>query len=64
MKAFCETCGACVKNCLGKATYEEPIEKTEGSGVFTHIDRSKCMDSLMTNNYCSNCLKVCPQGAR
>jgi len=28
------------------------------SGIFTHIDRSKCMESLLNNNYCSNCLRV------
>jgi epoxyqueuosine reductase len=62
MEEFCETCGVCITNCLGKATYEEPIEKVKGSGVITHIDREKCMESLLDNNYCSNCLKVCPQG--
>lgn len=35
-----------------------------GSGIFTHIDRAKCMESLLNNNYCSNCLKVCPQGSK
>ena len=64
MKNFCDSCGVCIKNCLGQATYEEPIEKVEGSGIITHIDRSKCMESLLTNNYCSNCLKVCPQGSK
>ncbi|MFX0011261.1 MAG: hypothetical protein ACFE9R_13175, partial [Candidatus Hermodarchaeota archaeon] len=62
MEEFCETCGACITECLGKATYEEPIEKIKGSGIITHIDREKCMESLLDNNYCSNCLKVCPQG--
>lgn len=62
MEEFCDSCGVCITNCLGKATYEEPIEKIKGSGVITHIDREKCMESLLTNNYCSNCLRVCPQG--
>ncbi|MFX1288021.1 MAG: hypothetical protein ACFFFY_05630 [Promethearchaeota archaeon] len=62
MEEFCRTCGVCITNCLGKATYELPIEKVKGSGVITHIDREKCMESLLDNNYCSNCLKVCPQG--
>ena len=62
LEEYCKTCGACVKNCKGGAAYEEPIEKVEGSGVLTHIDRSKCIESLLTNNYCSVCLKVCPQG--
>ena len=62
MKEFCETCGACIKNCKGGATFKKPIERVKGSGVITHIDRSKCIESLMNNNYCSLCLKVCPQG--
>lgn len=60
MKEFCETCGACVKNCKGGAAFETPIEKQ--GGIITHIDRSKCAISLVTNNYCSVCLKVCPHG--
>jgi ferredoxin len=62
MEEFCETCGICITKCLGKAIYEEPMERLDGSGIITHIDRSKCMESLLNNNYCSNCLKVCPQG--
>ena len=64
MEEFCENCDDCIKKCLGGAAYEEPIEKKKGSGIFTHIDRSKCMESLLINNYCSNCLKVCPQGQK
>jgi len=60
MKEFCESCGACVKNCKGGAAFEMPIKK-EG-GIITHIDRSKCINSLLYNNYCSVCLKVCPHG--
>ena len=59
---FCESCGVCVKSCLGEAAYENPVEKVKGSGVITHIDRSKCIESLLENNYCSYCLKLCPQG--
>ncbi len=62
MEEFCKTCGSCVKNCEGGAAFEEPIEKVKGSGVITHIDRSKCIYSLINNNYCSVCLKVCPKG--
>jgi len=64
MEDFCENCGICIKKCLGGATYEEPIEKVKGSGIFTHIDRSKCMESLLNNNYCSYCLKICPQASK
>ncbi|MFX1409564.1 MAG: 4Fe-4S dicluster domain-containing protein [Promethearchaeota archaeon] len=60
LKEFCKGCGACVKNCKGGAIYEEPIKKN--SGVITHIDRSKCIESLLNNNYCSYCLKICPVG--
>ncbi len=60
LKEFCKGCGACVKNCKGEAIYEEPIQKD--SGVITHIDRSKCIESLLNNNYCSYCLKICPVG--
>lgn len=62
MKEFCETCGVCIKNCKGGAAFEKSIEKVKDSGVFTHIDRSKCIESLLNNNYCSVCLKICPQG--
>ncbi|TFF97803.1 MAG: hypothetical protein EU547_03285 [Promethearchaeota archaeon] len=61
LKEFCENCGACVKNCLGKAAYEEPIEH-DGTRHITHIDRSKCIRSILDNTYCSYCLKICPQG--
>ncbi|MHA1726356.1 MAG: hypothetical protein ACTSXH_16215 [Promethearchaeota archaeon] len=60
LEEFCKTCGACVKNCKGGAVYEEPIEKIPGSGVITHIERVKCIQSLLKNNYCSVCLKICP----
>ena len=61
MEDFCKQCGACVKNCKGGAAYETPIENVNGSGVITHIDRSKCIQSLLDNNYCSVCLKICPK---
>ncbi len=61
---FCESCGLCIENCLGKATLDEPIEKIKDSGIITHIDRTKCIESLLKNNYCSNCLKICPQGRK
>ena len=62
LKEFCKQCGACVKNCKGRAIYEKPIQK--GSGIITHIDRSKCIESLLSNNYCSYCLKICPVGLK
>ena len=61
---ICKNCGSCVRECLGKATYDEPVEKIKDSGIITHIDRSKCIESLISNNYCSNCLKVCPIGQK
>ena len=62
MKEYCETCGACIKNCKGEATYKEPIKKKDNSKIITHINRSKCIESLLENNYCSVCLRICPQG--
>jgi epoxyqueuosine reductase len=62
MKNFCEDCGACIRNCLGGATYEIPVKREGVPGLITHIDRSKCINSLLANHYCSICLKVCPQG--
>lgn len=62
MREFCDKCEACIKNCKGGAAFEKPIEKVKGSGVFTHIDRPKCIASLLNNNYCSVCLKVCSLG--
>jgi len=57
LKDFCEKCGACVRECKGGSVYETPIEK--GNGVITHIDRSKCIQSILDNNYCSYCLRIC-----
>lgn len=61
MEDFCIECGACVKNCKGGAAYQEPKQK-ENSKIITHIDRNKCIQSILDNNYCSVCLKICPQG--
>lgn len=61
LEDFCKECGACVRGCKGGAIYETPIYH-ENSPVITHIDRSKCIDSLINNNYCSYCLKICPLG--
>jgi ferredoxin len=57
LKEFCEKCGACVRECRGGSVLETPIEKE--NGVITHIDRSKCIQSILDNNYCSYCLKIC-----
>lgn len=62
MEDFCKECRACVNNCRGKAAYQEPIEKVKGSGVLTHIERAKCIESILNNDYCSVCLKMCPYG--
>ena len=60
IEEFCKSCDLCVKECKGVSVYEEPIKKD--SGIITHIDRSKCINSILENNYCSYCLKICPQG--
>ena len=57
---YCKECEVCVKACKGGAVYENPIQK--GSGIITHIDRSKCIKSIISNAYCSFCLRICPQG--
>ncbi len=57
LKDFCEKCGACVRECKGGSVFETPIEKK--NGVITHIDRSKCIQSILDNNYCSFCLRIC-----
>jgi epoxyqueuosine reductase QueG len=57
---FCENCGACVRECKGSAVYENPIERE--NGAITHIDRSKCIQSIVANNYCSYCLRICMPG--
>jgi epoxyqueuosine reductase QueG len=62
IETFCNKCGACIKNCRGSATLEELIEKVEGSGIITRIERSKCVKSLINNNFCSICLKICSLG--
>jgi len=63
LKEFCEGCGACVRECKGNAAYQDPIEY-EDSPHITHIDRSKCIQSILDNTYCSYCLKICPQGRK
>ncbi|MFX1374223.1 MAG: hypothetical protein ACFFA0_00275 [Promethearchaeota archaeon] len=57
LKTFCGKCGVCVRECKGASVYETPIKK--GNGVITHINRSKCIQSILDNNYCSYCLKIC-----
>ncbi len=61
MVAYCEKCGACVRGCKGGSVYEHPIKKSYGN---TTIDRKKCIQSIIKNNYCSVCLKLCPQGKK
>jgi epoxyqueuosine reductase QueG len=63
LKEFCETCGACVRECKGNAAYESPKEHDNAPNI-THIDRSKCIQSILDNTYCSYCLRICPQGER
>jgi len=60
LERFCKNCGLCIKDCLGNAVYEKPIEKK--GGVLTHIDWQKCMETLAERSYCSVCLKICPPG--
>jgi epoxyqueuosine reductase QueG len=57
LKDYCEKCVACVRECKGGSVLETPIEKE--NGVITHIDRSKCIQSIIDNNYCSYCLRIC-----
>jgi len=62
LEEYCEKCdGACVKGCKGGAAYEKPKINKNAPNI-THIDRSKCIQSILKNNYCSVCLKICPQG--
>ena len=60
MEDYCVNCDACLKSC--KAALEEPVEKVKGSKVITRINRPICEDRLVEDNYCSICLKICPQG--
>ena len=62
LREFCESCGLCVEKCKGNAVYENPVQKA--NGIITHIDRSKCINSILNNNYCSYCLRICPQGIK
>ncbi|MFW9929588.1 MAG: 4Fe-4S dicluster domain-containing protein, partial [Candidatus Thorarchaeota archaeon] len=62
LKEFCESCGLCVRKCKGNAVYEKPIQKAKG--IITHIDRSRCINSILNNNYCSYCLRICPKGIK
>jgi epoxyqueuosine reductase len=57
LKDLCEKCGACVRECKGGSVFETPIKKE--NGVITHIDRTKCIQSILKNNYCSYCLRIC-----
>lgn len=60
LEEFCQGCGACIKECKGGAVLKEPIKKDLGR--ITHIDRAKCIQSILKNKYCSYCLRICPQG--
>ena len=62
LEEFCKSCGLCVDKCKGGAVHKEPIHKEKG--IITHIDRSKCIASILDNNYCSYCLRICPQGQK
>ena len=62
LEEFCKGCGLCVERCKGEAVHKEPIYKDKG--IITHIDRSKCIASILDNNYCSYCLRICPQGQK
>jgi hypothetical protein len=57
LKDFCDKCSDCIRECRGGSVFETPIEKD--NGVITHIERSKCIHSILENNYCSYCLKIC-----
>jgi ferredoxin len=57
LEIFCRQCGACIRECKGNSVLTDPIEKEDG--VITHINRSKCIQSILDNNYCSYCLKIC-----
>ncbi len=61
LEEYCESCGACVRGCKGNAAFEEPVVHPDSPNI-THIDRSKCIQSILENTYCSYCLKICPQG--
>jgi len=63
LEEFCNNCGACVSKCKGNATYKEPIHHENAPNI-THINRSKCIQSILDNTYCSYCLKICPQGKK
>ncbi|TXT58622.1 MAG: putative 3-chloro-4-hydroxyphenylacetate reductive dehalogenase [Promethearchaeota archaeon] len=63
LQEFCEKCGACIRECKGNATYKNPLTY-ENSPHITHINRSKCIQSILENTYCSYCLKICPQGKK
>jgi epoxyqueuosine reductase len=63
LQEFCKNCGLCVRECKGKAVYEEPLKYKDAPNI-TYIDRSKCIQSILDNTYCSYCLKICPQGKK
>ena len=61
LEEFCKNCGECIRNCKGEAAYETGIIHDDAPNI-THIDRSKCIQSILKNDYCSYCLKICPVG--
>ncbi|MGD1840044.1 MAG: hypothetical protein ACFB0B_03990 [Thermonemataceae bacterium] len=56
VRDFCETCNHCVKNCPGKAIYEETKIMKDGYPKF--IDAEKCAPFFSKN--CSKCISNCP----
>jgi epoxyqueuosine reductase len=58
VREYCDSCGACIRECPPKAILEEPI--ANASGRLTHINLELCFPCFVENYGCSICIKVCP----
>ncbi len=58
VREYCDQCRRCIKECPGRAIYDEAIEHP--SGRITHIENTKCMPHFVNEFGCSICIKVCP----
>ena len=57
IKAFCDSCNACVRKCPAQAIYEEPIIFKDGSEE--HIDFKRCAVPFTKQHGCTVCIKEC-----
>ncbi|HUY01171.1 MAG TPA: 4Fe-4S double cluster binding domain-containing protein [Candidatus Deferrimicrobium sp.] len=61
IRAFCRTCGLCVKKCPTQAIlpYDQKVKSINGKYI-RNIESEKCFPQFFKTHGCSICIKVCP----